>query len=91
MTIPSTSSAAEASSSAQTSSTISSTDDLASKDMFLKLLVAQMQNQNPLNPSDPMQFVSQLAQFTSLEQTVAMKGRLDDIYQVLSTGATPAQ
>jgi len=60
------------------------TDDLVSSNMFLKLLVAQLQNQNPLNPSDPMQFVTQLAQFSSLEQTIAMKARLDDIYGELS-------
>jgi flagellar basal-body rod modification protein FlgD len=65
-----------------------SVNDLANQDVFLKLLVAQMQNQNPLSPSDPIQFVSQLAQFSALEQTIAMKGRLDDIYGALTT--TPA-
>ncbi|GAA0091830.1 flagellar hook capping FlgD N-terminal domain-containing protein [Paraclostridium bifermentans] len=38
------------------------------KDLFLKLLVAQMSNQDPLNPQDPTQYVTQLAQFSSLEQ-----------------------
>jgi len=38
------------------------------KDDFLKLLVTQMQNQDPLNPMDNTQFVAQLAQFTSLEE-----------------------
>ncbi|MGZ9706916.1 flagellar hook assembly protein FlgD [Pseudomonas sp. GNP013] len=37
------------------------------KDAFLQLLVKQMKNQNPLNPQDNAQFVSQLAQFSSLE------------------------
>jgi flagellar basal-body rod modification protein FlgD len=48
----------------------SSTNNLASPDenTFLKLLVAQLQAQDPLNPSDSTQFVSQLAQFSSLEQ-----------------------
>jgi flagellar basal-body rod modification protein FlgD len=38
------------------------------KDDFLKLLVTQLQNQDPLNPTDSSQFVAQLAQFSSLEQ-----------------------
>ncbi len=38
------------------------------KDEFMRLLVTQLQHQDPLNPSDPSQFASQLAQFSSLEQ-----------------------
>ncbi|MBW7956325.1 MAG: flagellar biosynthesis protein FlgD [Deltaproteobacteria bacterium] len=37
------------------------------KDAFLKLLVTQLQNQDPLNPTDNTEFVAQLAQFSSLE------------------------
>src|SRR3974390_1323881 len=39
------------------------------KNMFLQLLVAQLQNQDPLNPTDGTQFVGELAQFQQLEQT----------------------
>jgi len=38
--------------------------------MFLQLLVAQLKNQDPLNPTDGTQFVTQLAQFQQLEQSV---------------------
>ncbi|MEI6262268.1 MAG: flagellar hook capping FlgD N-terminal domain-containing protein, partial [Deltaproteobacteria bacterium] len=38
------------------------------KDDFLKLLVTQLQNQDPMNPTDSTAFVAQLAQFSSLEQ-----------------------
>jgi len=40
------------------------------QDQFLQMLMAELKNQNPMNPnsSDPMQFISQLAQFTSVEQ-----------------------
>lgn len=45
---------------------------LASKDTFLQLLVAQMRNQDPLQPTDSVQFLSQLAQFSNLEQSVQL-------------------
>jgi flagellar basal-body rod modification protein FlgD len=48
-----------------------------SEEMFLKLLVSQMQNQDPLNPTDPTQMVSQLAQFSELEQIIAIRGDIE--------------
>ena len=61
----------------------SSTND-ASKDLFLKLLVAQIQNQDPLNAMDPTEFVSQLSQFSSMEQLVEIRQTLESIHAVLS-------
>ena len=45
--------------------------------MFLQLLVAQIKNQNPLNPADGTQFLTQLAQFSQLEQTIAIRQDLE--------------
>jgi flagellar basal-body rod modification protein FlgD len=42
------------------------------KNMFLQLLVAQIKNQDPMNPSDGVQFLSQLAQFQQLENGMNM-------------------
>ncbi len=44
-----------------------------SKEMFLKLLVAQIQNQNPLSPADPTQFLGQLTQYSMLEQLILIR------------------
>jgi flagellar basal-body rod modification protein FlgD len=55
----------------------------ATKDMFLKLLVSQIRNQDPLNPSDGTQFVAQLAQFSQLEQTISMSSDLQAVRQDL--------
>jgi flagellar basal-body rod modification protein FlgD len=44
----------------------------ANEGTFLTLLVAQLKNQDPLNPSDSTQFVGELAQFSSLEQLIGI-------------------
>jgi flagellar basal-body rod modification protein FlgD len=44
-----------------------------SKQMFLKLLVAQIQNQNPLSPQDPTEFLGQLTQYSMLEQLIMIR------------------
>ena len=54
--------------------------------VFLQLLVSQLQNQDPLNPTDSTTFVTQLAQFSELEQVIAIRGDTD----TLATGATAA-
>lgn len=51
--------------------------DNTDKDLFLKLLVAQMTNQDPFNTQDPTQYVTQLAQFNMLEQTMALNDSME--------------
>jgi len=48
-------------------------------DAFLQLLVAQLKNQDPTNPSDGAQFLSQLASFSNVEQAIQMNAKLDAI------------
>lgn len=48
-------------------------DPLANEQTFLKLLVSQLQNQDPLNPTDSNQFVSQLTQYSQLEQLIGIR------------------
>ena len=45
-----------------------SSKNVIGKDEFLKMLIAQLKNQDPLNPLDGTAFTAQLAQFSSLEQ-----------------------
>ncbi len=49
------------------------------KDDFLLLLVTQLQNQDPLNPQDPTEFTSQLAQYSSLEQLFTVNDQLGQL------------
>ncbi|QDC00557.1 flagellar hook assembly protein FlgD [Mesorhizobium sp. 8] len=48
---------------------------------FLKLLIAQMKNQDPTQPMDSTQYVAQLATFSQVEQSVQMNTKLDSILQ----------
>ncbi len=61
-----------------------------SKEMFLQLLVTQIRHQNPMNPRDGAEFLAQLAQFTSLEQMMAMRKELEIIRQAITTEAGTA-
>ncbi len=47
------------------------------KDIFLKMLVGQMANQDPFNPQDPTQYITQLAQFSSLEQMMTLNDSME--------------
>ena len=58
------------------------------KDDFLRLLVAQLQNQDPLNPMDNSQFVAQTAQFSSLEQMQNMNKTLERLAAQAGGGGT---
>lgn len=51
----------------------------ATRDQFLRLFVAQLENQNPLDPQSGAEMVAQLAQFSSVEQAVETNRRLADL------------
>jgi flagellar basal-body rod modification protein FlgD len=59
------------------------------KDQFLRLLTAQLNNQDPLNPMDNTAFVAQLAQFSGLEQMLNISQSIDQLAlaQAVANGA----
>lgn len=46
---------------------------------FLQLLIAQMKNQDPTNPMDPTEQISQLATFSNVEQSIKMNNSLETL------------
>lgn len=56
------------------------------KDAFLKILIAQMRNQDPLNPTDGTAMVAQLAQFSTLEQLQNLNTKLDSMVNLQLLG-----
>jgi len=66
-----------ASSSNSSSAGSASNVDLSSN-AFITLLVAQIQGQDPLNPMDPTQFVTQLVQFNQLDQLMSINQTLEN-------------
>ncbi|MBV8553619.1 MAG: hypothetical protein JOY54_20160 [Acidobacteriaceae bacterium] len=73
------------------------TDALANQSTFLQLLVAQLKNQDPTQPVDGTTFVTQLAEFSDVEQNLAMRQDLDAISRKydgtssLTSGSTATQ
>jgi len=57
------------------------------KTQFLSLLVAQLKNQDPMNPVDNQEFVAQLATFSSLEQLITINEGIEKVVQII----TPAE
>lgn len=73
-TVPAVNSSTESQSSTQSTSQTSAS---LNYDSFLMLLTAQMKFQDPTNPMDATQFVSQLASFSSVEQAIKTNSKLD--------------
>jgi flagellar basal-body rod modification protein FlgD len=86
---PASGSGASANSNAASNNAADATSSLANQSTFLQLLVAQLKNQDPSQPVDGTTFVTQLAQFSDLEQNLAARQDLDSISQQY-TGSSSA-
>ncbi len=76
MTVSSVTSATGAASSSSSSTSTSTLGSLNS-DTFLKLMLAELKNQDPTSPMDTAQYMSQLASFTQVEQATKTNTKLD--------------
>jgi len=72
-----TSSVAKATTPTTTQTTKDKTAAVTDYNQFLKLLMAELKYQDPTKPSDPTQYISQLATFSALEQQVHTNTKLD--------------
>ena len=84
-----TSTAAANPSSTTTSSSSTASATTVDYNSFLKLLVAELQNQDPTSPADPTQYMSQLASFSAVGQTVQTNTKLDTL--LTSSALTQAE
>ena len=75
--------------STSTALTDSATDVGGDFDTFLQMLTTQIQNQDPLNPDDPTDFATQLAQFSAVEQSVLTNDLLEQVVSALTVGDDP--
>lgn len=70
------------------SSSTSNTSSSFSADDFLSLLVEQLQNQDPLNPTDTSEIMSQMVSFASYQQQASSNTSLAEISSTLNTIAS---
>jgi flagellar basal-body rod modification protein FlgD len=63
----------------ETSTTTTASTAKSAKDTFMTLLVEQLKHQDPTQPQDGAQFVTQLAQFNSLDQLIGIKSSIDQL------------
>jgi flagellar basal-body rod modification protein FlgD len=75
--------------SSSSTSSANGVGSLTSESTFLQLLVAQIKNQDPLNPTDSIQFVGQLVQYSELEQLMGINQGVQTLTGA-ATSTTPA-
>lgn len=61
------------------------------EDAFMQLLLAQLQNQDPLKPMEDKDFIAQLAQFNSLNQMTSIKTTLESMFDLMSDSMMDGQ
>ena len=92
---PATTGTAGAASGGSAASQTSGSNTTVNEQMFLQLLVTQIQNQDPLDPTDSTEFLTELAQFQQVEQGITdgqdLSGILTAVDQIAASVAGTAQ
>jgi flagellar basal-body rod modification protein FlgD len=71
------------------SNTASGSSDITSDD-FLTLLVSELKNQDPTQPTDPNQYITQLAQVNSLQQLISINQGIGTLDSAITAPGTPS-
>jgi len=79
MAVDAINSAAQKTTDSKINAAAASSASMLDQNAFLKLLIAQLKNQDPTKPVDPTQYVSQLAQFSSVEQSIKTNALLSGL------------
>lgn len=77
--------------SSTTNAAINATDTLGNENTFLQLLVAQIQNQDPTQPVDSSTFLTQLAEFSQLEQLIGIRQDVSGLDPAAATSGSGTQ
>ncbi|MEN6625623.1 MAG: flagellar hook capping FlgD N-terminal domain-containing protein [Candidatus Sumerlaeia bacterium] len=78
---------ASISASTQKTTTTESASDGLGKNDFLQLMIAQLQNQDPLDPADATEYTSQLCQYSSLEQLINANDNIETLTSSIESGS----
>ncbi len=86
MTVPPTQSATSGQNNSANNAATAAQSATVNYNQFLQLLVTELQNQDPTAPTDPTQYMSQLASFSSVEQQINTNSKLDTMLTSAALG-----
>ena len=78
----------QASAASSTTTSTAAEEAAETKEMFLKLLLTQLENQDPLEPVDTTEFTNQLVSYSSLEQQIETNEKLDELTSAVSSSSS---
>jgi flagellar basal-body rod modification protein FlgD len=77
-------------SSANSAATAAANSNISNENTFLQLMIAELENQDPENPTDGTEFVTQLAEFSAVQSETQSASDLNSILQIMQQGGNLA-